>query len=226
MLEKGFREHFKEAAEINKIRKIYYSQRTAGKSNFVSFLMIFFERILYPVAWYIDIRAKKFNKKGCLIVVNDFVSLENITAPDVEPIFCNRIQFSDLKKLFKKLFYLRKKIYFRLRRKYDFKAVCTLVAFQIVEIENIEKEKEINFAMIKHILDSIGFASENAIEYTKTGDIKTKKFASHFIKIQTLGTILSPVIDFYASKIHNLGCGIVINDIPKIPFNIDNYYKK
>ena len=72
--------------------------------------------------------------------------------------------------------------------------------------------------MLKHILESAAFAAKNAASYTKVENKRLKRLASLFIRTQLLGTILSPRIDRAANKIHRLGFGIVVNDIPKIPF--------
>jgi hypothetical protein len=39
-----------------------------------------------------------------------------------------------------------------------------------------------------------------------------------FINSQMLGTILSSFVDRSATKIHRLGVGIVVNDVPGIPY--------
>jgi hypothetical protein len=219
---KGFRLHFLEATEINKIRKIYYSEKTNGKSKWVSNIMIYFEKFLYPVACYFDKKAKKFNQKAIPIIIEDFVSLENILPIDCPPKYQNISNLKEIKKLAKLLFKLRKSVR-KSARKYDFTTICRLISKVIEEIIETEKRINVHFAMIKHILESAGYASQNAIIYTENADIEVKKLATSFINIQMQGTILSPLIDREANKIHKLGYGIIVNDIPPIPFEFEKW---
>jgi len=218
---KGFRLHFIEATEINKIRKIYYAEKTNGKSLRVSNIMIYFEKFLYPIAWYFDKKAEKFNKQGIPIIVDDFVSLRNISLVDTAPKYQNICNLSEIKILAKNLFILRKSVR-KSVRKFDFITVCKLTAKTIEQIIETEKRLSVHLSMIKHILESVGYASQNAVKYTENSDIKVKKLAAQFINIQMQGTILSPLIDREANKIHSLGFGIIVNDIPDIPFDLNS----
>jgi len=219
---KLFRHHFEEATEVNKIRKNFYSRRTSGKSEKVSNLMIYFEKCLYPVALYIDFKAYKFNKKGIPIVKNDFVSLKNISPVYISSQYTKVLSFKQYLYLFKKFYFLRKNLR-KYLKSFDLFNVCKLIADSILVIDDFEKKQNIHLSLLKHILESVGFAAQNTIKYSETNDLKLKKFAVQFIKIQMLGTILSPLIDREANKIQALGYGIITNDIPKIPFEYEKF---
>lgn len=218
----GFCKHFEEASEINKKRRIYYSEKTKGKSKCVSNIMTGFEKFLYPVAYYFDKRAVKYNNQGIPIIKNDFISLKNIKPENTEPEYFEIITNKELKKLAKTLFKLRRNLR-RLLKNFDFERVCKEIAKTIIMISKTEKKCNSHLAVIKHILESVGFASQNALDYTSNDDVKLKKFAAFFIKTQMLGTILSPLIDRKANKIHKLKVGIIVNDIPAIPFDLQKW---
>jgi len=216
-LEKGFRHHFNEADELNKIRKIYYAAQTNGKSKKVSNIIIYFGKSLYPIAYYFDKKAVKFNNSGINIIKDDFVSLRNVAPVSNSPKYANILNYKDLVYIFKILKKLRKSARKSLKN-YNYSDVCELIADSIIDICNFEKSKNVHIALVKHILESIGFAVQNAIIYNSVEDIKLKKLSRLFIHTQLLGTILSPLIDREANKIHKLGYGIILNDIPDIPF--------
>lgn len=217
-LPKGFRLHFEEAKVLNKHRMVVYSQMTNGESRFVSNILIFSERILYPVAWYFDWRAKGFNSRGIGIIVNDFMPLnDNIPPTSRNPIYSNVLRYSDIKHLFRKMFLLRCKIRRELRH-FNFCAAHATLVNAVDEIAQYENENSTHIAMLKHIIESSAFACKNAKGYAELGDKKVLRLARCFINTQMLGTILSPLIDRSANRIHALGVGILVNDIPEIPF--------
>jgi hypothetical protein len=211
----GFCAHFREARAINKERKNFYAQMTNGKSRYVSNLLIFWERILFPVASYFDWRAVKFVSTG--IITNDFVSLSSLKGPETPPRFQNILSFNQIWILTGQMYRLRKVCYKHLA-KYQFEEVHQELCKNIETLSQHEKSFEAHIALLKHICESAAFAAKNAVEYTKTNDVKVKRLASLFIKAQLLGTILSPLVDRSASKLHKYGVGIVVNDLPDIPY--------
>lgn len=214
---KGFRAHFVEATHLNLQRKHIYSQLTGGKSKRVSNILIFAEKLLFPVAWYFDMRAKRFNQQGISIIVDDFMALDNLPSPNRSPIYKNVLPCRDIRFLFATMFRLRWKVR-RLLHRYNFAGVHMLVIEHIDLIANLEEERGVHIAILKHILESVAFAAKNAVGYTSMANRGAMRLASCFIKTQMLGTIMSPLIDRSANKIHKLGIGILYNDIPDIPY--------
>ena len=152
-----------------------------------------------------------------MIIANDFVSLKNALPESEEPKYINIISHSLVRHLFRKMFTLRRRIR-KLLKKKDFVNIHRLICTEIDYIIELETKNLIHIAMLKHILESVGFAAKNSIEYTKHDDNRVKKLAVCFIKTQMLGTILTPLIDRSANKIHKLGVGIIVNDVPSIPY--------
>jgi len=215
----GFREHFREARLVNRERRKLYAGLTKNKSRFVSNILIFSEFLLYPVACYFDIRAKKFNKIGIPIVSNDFVPLGNLPSFTEKPTYRNILSKNDLVEISKKMKRLRKDARADLKF-FRFYEVNKLITGSIAEIESIETGKGVHIAMLKHILESAAYAAKNAFEYSKLNNNKLNRFAAHFINTQLIGTILSPQIDREANRIQQIGCGIVVNDLPEIPYKM------
>lgn len=215
----GFREHFHEARAVNRERRKLYADLTNGKSLFVSNILVWSEFLLYPVAWYFDIRAKKFNKIGISVISNDFVSLGNLPDLNEKPTYRNILTKNDLRDISQKMKRLRKGTRVELKQ-FRFYEVNKLIAASIVEIESIQTQREVHIAMLKHILESAAFAAKNAIEHSTLNNYKLNRLAAHFISAQLLGTILSPRIDKAANRIHRIGYGIVVNDLPEIPYKI------
>jgi hypothetical protein len=213
----GFRAHFHEASIINRERKRQYSMLTLGKSNSTSSVLIFWEKLLYPVAWYFDMRAEPFNQQGIGIITNDFVSLHNLPSVDTKPTYRNILSFRIIAKLFPVMFKLRWAVRRHLAKR-DFVTVYSKLCEAIDYISDIEKNNQVHIAMLKHILESAAFATKNAIYYTKSGNPQVAALAALFINSQMLGTILSPFVDRSATKIHRLGVGMVVNDVPGIPY--------
>jgi hypothetical protein len=214
---KGFRSHFKEASYINRRRKEMYLSLTAGQSCNVSNILIFYEKLLYPVAWYFDRRAIPFNRKGVGIIADDFVSLGSLPPVNRKPLYNNKLSFKLIGYLAKEMFRLRCSVRKSLKN-YNFHLAHTLLCESIAQISQLEESNKVHITMLRHIIESAAFAAKNAVHYSKDDDIKLKKLVSLFIRTQLLGTILSPMLDRSASKIHKLGVGIVYNDLPQIPY--------
>jgi len=217
-----FQNHFKEAIIVNKERKKFYSNQTKGKSKKLSNILLFFSYFLLPITIFIDKKALKFNKLGIPIIENDFVSLENIKPKTSPPLYQSELKLSDLKIFLKSLKKFKNQINYEIKKN-NFIEICRLISKIILNINEFENEKKIHLALYKHIYESIGFAAHNAIEYSKFNNNDALKLSKKLIKIQLLGLILSPYIDKIANKLHQTGCGILVNDIPDIPFPVKLY---
>jgi len=211
--------HIKEALAINMQRKTEYAQVTNGKSLVTSRAMIWGELLSLPVAKYYDWRAVKFNKQGIPIVLNDFVSMDDIKPCSSKPQYSSTADFltftyirSELKTYSQQL-----KAAIALL---DFRKICALTAELIDKVFEQENKSQAHFAMLIHILESIGFAAANSIEYSKMSNGATDKLSKALIKLQSNPMTLSLAvkIDSSAQKAHALGAGIIVNDVPSIPF--------
>ena len=72
--------HLREAAALNRERMPLYDSLSGGRSRAVSRRLIWTERLAIPVAWYVDWRAREFQRAGIPIVCGDFVPMANTPA--------------------------------------------------------------------------------------------------------------------------------------------------
>jgi len=213
----AFYSHLKDAIEINKERKKIYAKNTNNQSTFISNFMILSEQMLLPVAKYFDWKGKKFNAVGIPIVINDFVSMDNIKSVHEEPAYKNSVSEAHLKQLTISMREFKKLLIASLE-KYQFEKTCEATENMINTVSSVESLSCSHFSMLKHLLESIGYASVNAVNYSKSSCGKTKKLSKQLIMIQANGLTVALKIDLQAQKIQALGEGIIVNDVPVIPF--------
>jgi hypothetical protein len=72
--------HLREAAAINKERMPLYDSLTGGRSRGISRRLIWTERLGILAAWYVDWRARPFQRAGIRIVCDDFVPMAHTPA--------------------------------------------------------------------------------------------------------------------------------------------------
>jgi len=219
-----FYRHLSDAVKINKERISYYSEITNGVSKSASKNLIRNEKMLMPLALWLDIRAQKFIKKGMPIACNDLIEMTNIKSKETS---LNYTKIAD-ESVFERLnseFEKAKKEMRKYNQQSDFKKVGDLAHELLLSVKEIEKETESNFCMAKHAIDSLGLAAVHANKYSKDSSGEIDSFAQSFVGTQISGLSNSILkIDRDAQEAHQLGVGIVCNDVPKIPF--EEEYKK
>lgn len=72
--------HLREAAALNRERMPLYDSLSGGRSRAISRRLIWTERMAIPVAWYLDWRAREFQRAGIRIVCDDFVPMAHTPA--------------------------------------------------------------------------------------------------------------------------------------------------
>jgi len=75
-----FEEHLRDAIRINRERRARYSVLTAGKSLFISDVLIRSEQLSIPFARLTDLCSIPFRKRGIRVVELEFISMEKIPA--------------------------------------------------------------------------------------------------------------------------------------------------
>jgi len=213
-----FYRHLSDAVKVNNERKSYYSKITDGVSENTSNNLIRNERMLMPVALWLDIRAQKFIKKDIPVICNDFVEMSDIESKEKKPIYANIANESVFERVNSD--FEKAKIEMRkYNQQNDFKKVGDVVYNLLLNVENIEKETKSNFCMARHVIDSLGLAAVHAGKYSKDSGGEIDFFAQSFVGTQISGLSNSILdIDRGAQKAHQLGVGIVCNDVPKISF--------
>ncbi len=217
MSKKGFYNHLYEATVKNRQRKTEYALMTNGKSKRVSNLLIFSETIGMPIAKIFDFLALKYNRRGIGIVQNDFVSMHKTNEIAEPPKYKN----SATKQIFRQL-RNEVKSYKRSLKPYlksaNFKKIAEKSSKMLFVIKKMEQTEKVHFIMIKHLVESTGFIALNSIKYSVQSDNKTDVLTKNLIRLHLFSMSYALLIDKEAQKIHKTGVGIVVNDVPDIPF--------
>ena len=215
---KPFTHHTKSAIRNNRDRKKYYSDLSNKKTKKISFLLNFFSYLQLPLTLLIDNVAKKYNKKGILILENDFIELSEINP---------KHQLVEKQNIISKELYnyidIERKNYIKnikyLLKNKELEKICEISDVFIKNIEEIEKNDNCNIPLTKHIVESVGFSALHGIEYKKQSNGKTQQLTIFIIKHHVVGLYNSlRWFDKKCQIFFSKNIGIIINDIPSIPF--------
>jgi hypothetical protein len=209
--------HIKEAIDLNRARAEYYSLKTGGESKTVSNRLILLEKVSLPLAAGIDLMAAGFNKKAIPVVDADFVSMDGVAPAEKPPLYKNAAPAGLVLKI-KLLNRALNDSVNKAVKTADFTKICEACQDFLLTIEDIERTAGCHFALSKHIAESLGIAALNAPQYAKQSDGKTTGLSKLFIRVQALILPFCASIDASAHKSHALGAGILVNDVPHIPF--------
>ena len=211
-----FNIHLKEAIALNLSRRAYYTKIAGQRARLLSHLLVASERLCLSIANYFDTRAQPFITKGIPVVKKDFVSMDLVESVDAPPKFKQCANPRSFSLLSEDLKLCQKKAKKGLLEK-DFIAVAECIHLTLLGIEELEKSEASHFAMVKHVLESAGLAAFNAFAYSKR-DHKVEKLCCSLVSIQVNLVGNSLFFDKLAQKCHERGAGIIVNDVPAIPF--------
>lgn len=212
-----FSKHLQDAISINKTRQAIYAHMTEGRSKRLSSYLIASEYLSLPWAYYFDSRAKRFNVCGIPVVQNDFVSMTAIKPADAAPQYRNLASASFFQDLKQKIRCYQQQSMSCLKHD-DLEAVCACSREMLVFLQQMEEESKANFAMTRHLIESLAFAAQNALVYAAQSSGETLKLSKHLVNLQRRVVAKGLVFDKLAQPLHALGCGIIVNDVPSIPF--------
>lgn len=213
----GFYNHIADALAINKHRRSIYAQMTGGKSLAVSNLLIGLECMSIPLAMYYDYRAKGFNRQGIPIIAADFMPMDNIRPLEHPPTYRGRADQATLDKV-SGLLAAYKTAVGKAAEANDFRQVARDSYDLLRTVHDIESASQSHFYMVRHIVESTGLAALNAVDYARSSKGETNKLSRDFLKLQVMAIGLTVTIDRKAQEVQAMGVGILVNDIPYIPF--------
>lgn len=217
MVHESFHKHLKEAIKINQARRQYYAQQTKGYSKSLSNRLIFFEKILLPVATQIEKKAEKFNKQGIPIIQEDFISMKQIKPVETPPIYTNIAPKETAKTIQRHLNNYKKKCKNALKQN-NLQNIIEASQTIFHQIEQIEETHQCHFAMTKHLIESLGYQAIQGKKYNQQSKGTTLKLSKQMIHLHLMGiSFLLLSFDKKAQKCHQLGIGIILNDVPTIP---------
>lgn len=98
--------------------------------------------------------------------------------------------------------------------------LCAADAGACEVVEACEETEAAHLAMSRHIIESIGLFSVNAPHYRDASAGETVPLSKRYLRLQMLGLAGCIGLDVMAQRIHEVGVGIVVNDVPSIPFEV------
>jgi hypothetical protein len=72
--------------------------------------------------------------------------------------------------------------------------------------------------MSRHIVESIGLGAVNALHYDRQSQGGTLKLSRDLVRLQALSLFSTTFYDRMAQRHQARGVGILVNDVPPIPF--------
>lgn len=213
----GFEAHLDEAIELYEHRKDIYSAISQGKSDTLFFTLITTEKLLKPLARGYDWRANRFNNQGIAIIEADFVSMDNVFEPEkpLPPAVAFTAEDQSFIKQVMESFH-------PFKDSQNFIGLAEHAVHTLELIELYEQEKQIYFQMLKHVVESIGFGALHAHQYHCESNGETDILANDFLNLQITGlNELIIFLDRKANELHQMGIGVLVNDLPTIPVVVE-----
>ena len=213
----GLYEHLADAIRSHEERMPFYARLTRGESDSIFKTIASKQKMNLPVSWYIDVQARKFQKDGIPIIVGDLKNMNTIRPKEQAPDFTNTMPeevFTDISLHIRDL----QKKAMRALSKNNFNEVAAETYNTARYIRMLENKYRAHMAMTVHMLDSLGYTSLHAAQYQKQSAGETDSLARQFIAIHIIPLQDCLPTDQKAQKLHKLGVGVIVNDVPDIPF--------
>ncbi len=207
----GFRKHILEAINLNRKRRTYYAKVTDGQTKKLSNWLIFLERFVIPIAFYFDLRARRFNQQGIGIVRDDFLAMD-VVDEKTPALYKNEMTAEVIEEI-RSLIKLYAREVSRLRELTD---INDLTFDFYKKITDFESGKRVHLAMLKHLVESIWYISKNGITYAEQSQGRTTKLSRQLLKLHFIGLSSTLFLDKAANRHHRNGVGIIVNDLPEI----------
>lgn len=213
-------EHMSDAMMLNWHRAAYYRHKTKGASRKLTYALVTAERLLRPVACLFDVASRPRRQRGSLILTNnhDWYSMADINSREAPPKYGKRASWSELLAVRRELKVLSACCCGGLGSA-QFRELADECARALRAVEALEERQQVHWAMVKHILESLGIISLHAIGYVEQ-DPSSKSLCRSvcFLCLYMLRTGSLLLLDCWAQQCHAMGAGILVNDVPEIPF--------
>ena len=213
----GFHQHIQDAIRINRQRRPTYDEMAGRPARRASDLLIRTEYLCLPFALFFDRRARRFNEAGIPIIQDDFVSMEGIRDPHDPPTWTNRAGRGEFEALSAELREYQRCLKDSVRT-FDFAQAVRETGQMLTEVAERETRCEAHFAMVRHMLEPIGLAAVNAIRFAELSAGETRSLSRSLLLFEAKGMRTAATLDRRAQEVHALGVGIIVNELPAIPF--------
>jgi hypothetical protein len=214
----GFEQHLIDAISVNTERSAIYSARTDGATDALFASLIASEQMIRPVARLVDVWAMGLVADGIPVVVNDFVPMEHNQPIDTPIHTAAAMDDADLaaaNAIIATLLEQSESI-----NGFD---VVDASAEALYALEALEEAEGVYFAMSRHVIESLGYAALHGLHYSCDSDGEADALVYTLVGIQRLGLLMFDVThyDKQANVSHQDGVGVLINDLPMIPFIVE-----
>ncbi|MBF0548487.1 MAG: hypothetical protein HQM08_28890 [Candidatus Riflebacteria bacterium] len=210
-------QHMKDSMRINAERKPYYAKKSNNATIQLSDRMISIGKTGLMIGSKIDRWGEKFNRQGIPIIQNDVVSMSTIPAMDTLPIRKGVLTPEQQKDVKAQIFDFQTSMFTMILSK-DFQNISLLASQFLKKIKAFEEVNSCNLTMVRHLVESVGYIALHSIDYDKQSKGATRRLSQSFLLVHLVSLRYAPDIDFQAQPFHKLGIGIVLNEIPQIPF--------
>lgn len=207
--------HINEAIQLNKARKVYYTELSQGLSTQTSNALIFLEKQMLPISYIFDGIAKKYQKAGLDLFCEDLISMNETPsfkntyengAPDVK-------NFKYIKRF---------EIYKSLKNSFKNESYESLIKTSYKWIDDLSVEPRFN-CLTRHFLEAIIRSAKLApvhIEKAHQKGMKSPRaLVNRYLKSIFISFFYSVPIDETARHTQALGIPIICNDVPAIPID-------
>ncbi len=213
----AFYDHVLAGIRSNAARAPIYERLSAGASRPIIRRLTLFQRLFLPLAWLVDRRAHRFQRRGIPIVAGDLMPVAGLPDPTTPPRWRNRLDPAAARQLAADLKAYRRDFWASVRAA-DFAGAAELSYRVLRQVERLEATAGCHLAMVKHFLESLGLGALHAIRYVEMSQGEVIPLAKAFLAVQLLPFDQTLPLDLEAQALHARGVGIVVNDVPAIPF--------
>ena len=215
--DRHFSGHVKEAIFVNKTRAAFYSKLSNGRTKSLSRLYTSMEYAILPLSSLIDRWALRLNKSGIPVLVNDFVSMSGVNPAEAGLLRTGILNATGRAELKEVLSTFQKGINRHAGHK-DFLQAELQAITTLHDLRKLELKYNCNLALSIHIVESIGLATRNARQLGQSFNGRSDNFYRVFILLQNAGVMMFAKVDLKAQPFHKQQIGIIVNDLPPIPF--------
>lgn len=211
----GLYTHLQEAIAVNRARQGGYAVRSEGASVSLSALLIGLERAALPLARLLDRWARPFHQQGLPIGAADFVPMERLPPPGTPPGYRRVMDRAQHRLLIRRLRTYRWHL-LRAVAARDWPAALQASLRLLDDLQAWEAAWQVHLAMSLHLTESIALSVQRAPRYAAQSDQATEGLSTALIGVQALPLPFAPALDRRAQRLHRIGVGILVNDLPAI----------
>lgn len=212
-----FERHVAEAIQSNLARRPYYRKQAGWAAWVLSVILVMSERLTIPLARRFDRQALPFQEKGIPILANDFVEMSEIRPKESPPHYQGEAD-RKLRREVKSLLRKTKKTSLAALSRGNYSIVQEELAVALSKLESIYEMEEVHFAMTRHLIESAGIAALHVPSYIRASSGEASELCRRFVKLQVRVIDRAIFLDMLAQQCHSNGVGILVNDMPDIPF--------